>query len=98
EASETYETLEHKSLPAGSPDAFVQAQETGKAELAALRPRIPTLRVLVKPEPQKLPNLQITMDDRQMPGDIAGIARPINPGTYRLSASATGWATPAVTS
>src|SRR5262245_26437920 len=54
EASETYETLSRKTLPAGSPDAFVQAQDQGKAELASLRPRIPTLRVLVKPEPQKL--------------------------------------------
>src|SRR4051794_25209468 len=33
EASETYETLIRKTLPPNSPDAFVQAQEQGKAEL-----------------------------------------------------------------
>ena len=39
------------------------------------------MRVLVKPEPQKLTNLQITLNDRQVPVELVGIARPINPGT-----------------
>lgn len=95
EASETYETLSRKNLAAGSPDAFVQAQDQGKTEVAALRPRIPSLRVTVKPEPSTLQNLQITVNDRQMPSELAGIARPVNPGSYRLSAQASGYATAA---
>lgn len=95
EASETYETLIRKPLPPGSPDAFVQAQEQGKNELNALKPRVPTLRITLKPEPQALQNLQITQNDRQIPAELVGIARPVNPGPYRLNAVATGWATPA---
>lgn len=93
EASETYETLARKSLPPGSPDAFVQAQQRGQAELTELRQRIPTLRVTVKPDPSTLQNLQINLNDKQLPNEVIGIARPVNPGTYRLTARANGWAT-----
>ena len=95
EASETYETLARKPLGKDAPEAFVQAQEQGKAELQALRQRIPTMRITVKPEPQSLQNLQISINDKQMPTELVGIARPVNPGTYKLTASATGWGTPA---
>lgn len=94
EASETYETLSRKSLPAGSPEAFVHAQERSKAALTELRRRIPTLRVTVKPEPQTLQNLQIVINDKQMPNELVGIARPVNPGAYTISAYASGWGTP----
>lgn len=94
EASETYETLTRKTLPPGSPDVFVHAQEQAKAELPPLRARIPTLRVNVKPDPRSLRNLQIMVNDRQMPPELVGIARPVNPGSYRLTATAQGYATP----
>ncbi len=95
EASETYEVLVRKQLPPGSPEPFVQAQAQGRAELAKLRPRIPTMRVTLKPEPQSLQNLEIKMNERVMPAELVGIARPVNPGTYTLTATADGWATPA---
>jgi hypothetical protein len=95
EASETYELLVRKQLPAGSPPAFVQAQDQGRAELAQLRERIPTLRVTVKPAPSTLQNLQITLNDRVMPAELVGIARPINPGSYRVAATANGYSTTA---
>ncbi len=95
EASETYETLTHKTLPAGSPDAFTQAQQQGQAELPALRARIPSLRVTVKPGPQQVQNLQVNVNGVNMPNELLGIARPLNPGTYRFSAQAVGWSTAA---
>jgi hypothetical protein len=95
EASETYETLSHKTLPAGSPDAFTQAQQQGQAELPALRARIPSLRVTVKPGPQQVQNLQVNVNGVTMPNELLGIARPLNPGTYRFSAQAVGWSTAA---
>ncbi|MBX3207606.1 MAG: hypothetical protein KF764_21330 [Labilithrix sp.] len=95
EASETYETLTRKTLEKNAPEVFVQAQEQAKAELTPLRQRIPTMRVTVKPEAQSLQDLQVTINDKQMPGELLGIARPVNPGTYKLTASATGWGTPA---
>jgi hypothetical protein len=91
EASETYETLARKQLPKDSPAAFVQAQEQAKAELAQLRPRIPSMRVTVKPEPASLQNLQIALNDKQMPNEVIGLSRPVNPGPYRISATAAGW-------
>ena len=98
EASETYETLIRKSLPAGSTEAFVQAQDRAKSAVVELRKRIPTLRVSVKPEPQTLQDLRIQVNDKQMPVELVGIARPVNPGPYKLSAYATGYGTPVPTS
>jgi hypothetical protein len=74
---------------------FVQAQEQGRAELAALRQRIPTMRVTTKPEAQTLQGLQINVNDKQMPNELLGIARPVNPGPYRITAAASGWSTAA---
>lgn len=93
EASETYETLSHKTLEKGAPDAFKTAQDQGNKDLEALKPRIPTLRVSVKPEPATLQSLQIHLNDKQMPIEMIGIARPINPGTYKITATATGYGT-----
>ncbi|MBX3187916.1 MAG: hypothetical protein KF819_12910 [Labilithrix sp.] len=93
EASETYELLARKQLPPGSPDVFVQAQQQGQAELPALRARIPTLRVTTKPEHTKLQNLQVTINGVSMPTELLGIGRPLNPGTYRFTAVANGYAT-----
>jgi hypothetical protein len=95
EASETYELLARKTLPPGSPEAFSQAQQQGQAELPALRARIPTLRVNVKPGPAQVQNLQVNVNGVIMPNELIGIARPLNPGTYRFSAQAVGWSTQA---
>jgi hypothetical protein len=93
ESSETYETLARKTLAPGAPDAFVQAQQQGQAELTALRPRIPTLRITTRPGPQQLTNLSINVNGVAMPIELIGIARPLNPGTYRFTAQAAGYAT-----
>src|SRR4051812_13661140 len=87
DASETYETLTRRSLGRDAPDAFVQAQEQGKAELAQLRQRIPMMRVTVQPDARSLTNLQISVNNKQMPTELVGITRPVNPGPYRITAS-----------
>ena len=93
EATETYETLSHKTLEKGAPDAFKQAQDQGNKDLEALKPRIPTLRVSIKPDPSTLQDLKINLNDKQMPIEMIGIARPINPGTYKITASAKDYGT-----
>ena len=93
EASETYETLSHTTLEKGAPDAFKQAQDQGNKDLEVLKPRIPTLRVNIKPDPKELSNLQVNLNDKQMPLEMVGIARPINPGSYKITASATDYGT-----
>lgn len=95
EAAETYETLTRKNLPAGSPEVFVQAQEQAKSEVPGLRQRIPTLKITVSPAPSTLQSLVVSVNDKQMPNELIGIARPVNPGAYRLSATANGYATKA---
>ena len=94
EAAETYELLIRKQLPTGSPEVFVQAQEQAKAELPPLRQRLPSLRLTVKPEQSTLKNLEIQINDKQYPVELIGISRPVNPGSYTLTAKADGYATP----
>lgn len=95
EASTTYETLVRKALGPAPSSAFVDAQAQGKAELDELRPRIPTLHVTLTPSASSLEDVRITLNDKELPPEILGIARPLNPGRYALRAEASGWATAA---
>ena len=90
EAQETYETLTHRELAADAPAPFREAVETGRRELADLQPRIPTLRIEVKPSPSTLRNLTLSLNGRPLPNEVLGIARPVNPGVYRITATAWG--------
>lgn len=90
EAQENYETLTHRELQGNAPEPFRDAVEVGRRELEALRPRIPTLRMEVKPAPSTLRNLVLQLNARPISNDVIGIARPVNPGTYRITATAWG--------
>ena len=90
EAQESYETLAHRELPPGSPEPFREAVEVGRRELADLQPRIPTLRIEVRPAPSTLRNLSLTLNGRPLPTEVIGIARPLNPGTYQITGTAWG--------
>ncbi len=91
EASETYETLVHAPLAKDAPDAFKNALDEGKKELAAIRPRIPTLRLAVTPSPSSLSSLTVKLNGNAIPNEILGIARPVNPGKYKVTVSAAGY-------
>lgn len=88
EAQETYETLTRMTIATDAPQAFKQAQDEGKKELPALKPRIPTLRVQVAPATPK--GLLVLVNGSPMPNELVGIARPVNPGKYKVSAEASG--------
>jgi hypothetical protein len=90
EAQETYETLTHRELQGNAPEPFRDAVEAGRRELVELRPRIPTLRIEVKPNPSTLRNLVIQLNGSPMSNEVIGIARPLNPGRYRITATAWG--------
>jgi hypothetical protein len=89
EAQETYATLSHLSLDKQSPAAFREAQETGRAEQAKIKPRVPTLRLDTSPAASSLKGLVVQINGTQMPADLVGIARPINPGRYHVTMTAT---------
>ena len=90
EAHEAYETLTRREVPKDAPQPFRDAVDTGKKEIVELRPRIPTLRIEVRPAPSTLRNLAVLMNGRPVPSEVFGIARPVNPGTYRITATAWG--------
>ena len=77
-------------MSAGAPEPFREALATGKRELADLQPRIPTLRIEVRPAPGTLRNLALSLNGRPLPSEVIGIARPLNPGTYQITATAWG--------
>lgn len=91
EAAETYETLVRVPLTKESPEVFHLAQSDGRKELARLKPRIPTLRVQITPAPSALSNLVVQWNGNPIPAAVLGIARPVNPGRYRVTVSASGY-------
>lgn len=91
EAQETYESLTHMNLAASAPEPFKQAVEQAKKELPVVKPRVPTLRLQVTPAPSSIPGLVVQLNGTTMPNELLGIARPINPGTYRVTCTAPGW-------
>jgi hypothetical protein len=89
ESAETYRTLVRTPLPTGSPAAFTQAQQQGSAELTQVEPRIPTLKLHVKPDAAQ--NLSVQIDGQSMSSALVGVARPINPGAHTVTVSSPGY-------
>lgn len=90
EAYETYETLTHHTPTKDQPPQFHEAVAVGRKEIADLSPRIPTLTIQVLPAASTLKNLTILVNGRAMPNELVGIPRPVNPGPYRITATAWG--------
>lgn len=90
-AQEHLSSLAHAALPAGSPDAFQKAQDDAKALLPDVQSRVPTLRLTI--EPRAASDLEIKVNGAKMANDLVGIARPLDPGTYRVIVSAKGFKT-----
>jgi hypothetical protein len=76
EAHAIYQRVVSEALPASAPEAFLKAQEMGKAELAALHRRIPTLQVLVIGVP--VAGVTLSIDGRSIPANAEPI--PKDPG------------------
>lgn len=85
-AESHYRRLVDEALPNYAPDAFREAQELGRQELAVLGPRVPHVRVLVtgaKP------------GDVEVEVDGVRVARwsdpiPVDPGAHRIAVTAAG--------
>ena len=90
ESAETYRTLVRTPLPDGAPNAFVQAQKQGAAELTQVEPRLPSIRLVVRPENTQ--NLSIQIDGQPMSSALVGVQRPTDPGPHTIVVYAPGFA------
>jgi hypothetical protein len=89
EASETYRSLDHVTLPDSAPAAWVQAVDDGRKELATLEPRVPKLRIIVHPAAPSDATLKI--DGAPESAAVLGIARPTDPGSHHVELDANGF-------
>ncbi len=90
EAAESYRSIDHYELPPGAPEAWISAVNEGRKELAAIEPRVPSLRIIAVPANAPEPVLQI--DGAPVAAAVIGIPRPINPGKHHVELAATGYA------
>ena len=91
EAAENYRLLAQYKLGRDAPKPWSDAIDTGKKELAELEPRIPSLKINV--EPQDAKNVELKIDGQPVSTAVIGIARPVNPGSHRVTVSGPGYKT-----
>lgn len=84
-AQEAYLKVTREELGSTAPKAFVEAQASANEELAALTPRIPTLKITVSGGTAK-----VTMDKAPVADAAIGIAIPVDPGRHELVAQGNG--------
>lgn len=82
EAQESYLTLSHRTLPPQASSAFRDAKEKGRAELARLSPRVPTLRVTTSPAATTLKNVVVQVNG-PFRASVARSNRPRPPRVLR---------------
>lgn len=95
DARATYGKLIEEKLAAGANQAFVDAQSSGRTELADLERRTPKL--IVRVEPADARDLGVVMNGATFEGSRLGSAFPVDPGVYVFEAKATGLEGPKVT-
>jgi hypothetical protein len=88
-ASETYLKLSREDIPPSAPAAFKNAQATARTELAALEPRIASLRLSVDLGQKKA---TVKIDDTAVPPVLLGVYRPIDPGSHSIAIYVVGGA------
>ena len=89
EAAEELRAIRNAPLPAGSPQAFVTAQQEAAAEVPKLEARIPKIKIDI--QPAGVSGLVVTVDGATMPTALVGVARPIDPGSHTITATAPGY-------
>ncbi len=88
DALDTFERLSAEPLPAASPPAFKDAQDTGKKRMKELLARVPSLLVVV--ESTDAPAYVVTVDGKKV--DFAsGVAARFDPGPRQIKVVAEGF-------
>jgi hypothetical protein len=87
-AEEAYNRLVREPLPPNPPEAFVNAVEDGRKELAALTPRIPFVIINVT----GATDARVMLDGEPLSSGALGLKRPVDPGKHVIAATANGYA------
>jgi hypothetical protein len=82
-AQETYLKLLREDLAPTAPAAFKNAQASAKDELAAIEPRIASLRIIVDNAAQR--RATVRLDDAVVPPALLGVYRPVDPGPHTVT-------------
>lgn len=83
EAAEKYVQVTRTELAPGALPQHIEAVAQARAELAAVKPRIPS--VIVRVQPPDGP-VQVTIDDKPLPDALIGVGRSIDPGRHVIAA------------
>ncbi|MEZ4371779.1 MAG: hypothetical protein R3B07_13180 [Polyangiaceae bacterium] len=86
EAEEAYIKTLRYPLPEDAPDAFKQAIQVAKGDLAELSPRVPRLKVSVVGAKE----FTVTLNGARLETALVGIERKVDPGEYKIRAEAPG--------
>ena len=89
-AREAYLKIVKETLPPNAPKAFRDAQLAAEEEVREVEPKIANLTVKLEGG-AGAQNLTVKVDGAVMPSVLVGVAQPIDPGTHKLEASATGF-------
>lgn len=92
-AREAYLKIVKETLPANAPKAFRDAQASAETEVREIEPKIASLTIRVEGA-EGATDLAVMVDGVALPNVLIGLAQPIDPGTHRIEAGATGFRAP----
>lgn len=82
-ARETYLKIVREELPPSAPLAFKKAQQDAREELAAVEPRIASLRIALEGAGDR--KIRVMLDGQPVPDALLDVHRPIDPGTHEIT-------------
>ncbi len=87
-AQETYLKLLREELAPTAAPAFKNAQVSARDELAAIEPKIASLRIIVDGAAEK--KATVKLDDQPVPAALLNVFRPVDPGAHVVSVFVAG--------
>lgn len=92
-AREAYLKIIKETLPSNAPKAFKDAQTAATTEVQAIEPRIASLTIRLEGA-EAASDVVVIVDGAPLPSVLIGLSQPIDPGTHRIEAGATGLRAP----
>jgi hypothetical protein len=89
EARDTALSVSRSSAQPNESGVFTEARAAAQELAEAIEPRIPALTVAVEGAP--LDQLAVSIDGAELPRNLLGVARKLNPGKHVATASAQGF-------